>query len=115
MVKDMLESNALRVSWNFTYGVFLNYDKTVVYVTFPDVWRCCRGGDCRFFNYSHTKISDDGANWAPHCTSMYLFVDRIVKHKVVVREGEFQEGDDFVRYLSPMKPRTMAKFPFQTP
>ena len=79
-----------------TYGVFLDNDKTVVYTTFPDFWRCCRGVDCRFFNYFHTQISYDGANWAPHCTTMYLFVDRIVKQEVVVREGEFQEGDDFI-------------------
>ena len=79
-----------------TYGVFLDYDKAVVYVTFPDFrWRC-RGGDCRFFDYFHTKISYDGANRAPHCTTMYLFVDRVVEHEVVVRKGEFQEGDDFV-------------------
>ena len=27
---------------------------------------------------------------------MYLFVDRVIERKVVVGEGEFQEGDDFI-------------------
>lgn len=27
---------------------------------------------------------------------MYLFIDRVAKHEVVVREGEFQKGDDFI-------------------
>ena len=91
-----LRVNCIESVMELTYRVFLDYDKTVVYVTFPDFWRCCRGGDCQFFSYFHAKISYDGANWAPHCTSMYLFVDRVIKHEVVVREGEFQEGDDFV-------------------
>ena len=75
-------------SWHI---VFFDDAEAVIDITFPDFRRDGWTVNRTFLDFFHTEIGHYRANWTAHSASVYLFIDSVIEHKIVVWQGKLEE------------------------
>ena len=73
-------------------NVFSIAAKAIVDVSFRKCWVSLRRiVNCRFLDHFHAAIGHDRTYMAAHGTTMNLFINAIIKHKIVIGKGELEK------------------------
>ncbi len=79
--------------WN---GVFLDDDKNVFHIWFPNFGWYRGINQSLIFNYFHADVSYNMTYWATHGTTLDLLVSTFIVDKIVVWRNKFQKGGDAI-------------------